>query len=657
MGCFFSSKKPVLPDSEGDETDFYKRYLPDRVLGEGEFGTVKLVHDLSDNKGTSKNKSNKYACKFLPKGSIFRDNTLYPPVERIVLQRECEILRTLAGKHHCLWMVGCFEGSNTLFIVTECCEGGEMIPHVSTHYAAAPSSALNQSSIQSLPLSEQSGGLTTDDVSRMSKQLLDAINHCFKNGVIHRDIKPENVMFTRAARGSPLRLIDFGSGTIDGMTREKNNNNTEATTVALHDGTELTRHTTFAGSAFYTSPEMFQRSYTARTDVWSVGATLYVLVAGYPTEKLQVAFNQLQSSRDTDPDARIAVLRSLPNMPLDLPESFFEMLAGALCYRHRKRTSAADLMNSEFANLHIHGNDGDNKGLSVARHSTYLAYGRYERSVTTLLATVLTTNQLGSLLCEIQTKLSSRKVEEEHFDNDEIEVDLEGGVEASTNPASSAEVLKSKAGKTKRATPAQHEEAANRGRLRVIPLRELKEILETQNHREVISMMDGLPDSSSYNNFAYHVSLLLQFFPNSTDGGDAIQGSKTEGRTGIKDDSVDNTVHRKFRWAMSSIVNRKSGADLKISNARDTGGLSSQNNEIKGESKGISGDEVGHLDVSGHGRDSVKELARAKAIAVAARGNTVHGNNVWDAIRRNRNATTARVSSAEQTELGSSSHM
>jgi len=654
MGCLFSSSKPVLPDSNGDETEFYKRYLPDHVLGKGEFGTVKLVHEIGGNNDNSNNKSDQYACKFLPKGSIFRDNTLYPPVDRITLQRECEILRTLAGKNHCLWMVGCFEGPNTLFIVTECCEGGEMIPHVSTYYAAATSSTLNQPSIQSLPPSEQSGGLTTDDVSRMSKQLLDAINHCFKNGVIHRDIKPENVMFSKAARGSSLRLIDFGSGTIDSMIREKKTNCTEATTVALHDGTELARHTTFAGSAFYTSPEMFQRSYTARTDVWSVGATLYVLVAGYPTEKLQVAFNKLQSSRDTDKDARIAVLRSLPNMPLDLPESFFEMLAGALCYRHRKRASAADLMNSEFANLHIHGNDGDNKELSVSHHSTYIAYGRYERSVTTLLATVLTTNQLGSLLCEIQTKLSSRKVEDEHYDNDEVEVDLEGEVETSTNPASSAEVLQT--GKTKRVTPAQHEEAANRGRLRVILLRELKEILETQNHLEVISMIDGLPGSSSYNNFAYHVSLLLQFFPNGADGGDAIQGSKTEGRT-FKDDSVDNTVHRKFRLAMSSFVSRKSGADSKSSNARNTGGLLSPNNEVKGECKGISGDGVGHLDVSGHGRDSVKELARAKAIAVASRGNTVHGNNVWDALRRNRNATTARVTSAEQTELGSSSHM
>ena len=79
-------------------------------------------------------------------------------------------------------------------------------------------------------------------------------------------------MFVSPEPGAELRLIDYGSGTnkvVEGM------------------------HTTFAGTPFYNSPEMFQKTYTSKTDVFSCGVLFYVLVAGYPSESLQKAFNIL----------------------------------------------------------------------------------------------------------------------------------------------------------------------------------------------------------------------------------------------------------------------------------------------------------------------------------------------------------------------------
>lgn len=78
-------------------------------------------------------------------------------------------------------------------------------------------------------VSKQEEDLRTDDVSRISFQLLSAVDHCAKHQVIHRDIKPENVMFSLPTPGSDMRLIDFGSGT---------------------DKVVEGNHTTFAGSAF-----------------------------------------------------------------------------------------------------------------------------------------------------------------------------------------------------------------------------------------------------------------------------------------------------------------------------------------------------------------------------------------------------------------------
>ena len=93
---------------------------------------------------------------------------------------------------------------------------------------------------------QETGGLRTEDVSRISYQLWSAVNHCAKHNVMHRDIKPENIMFSNLKKDSELRLIDFGSGTCDGPPAVKSGD-AEIDIVS--------RHRTFAGSAFYISPE------------------------------------------------------------------------------------------------------------------------------------------------------------------------------------------------------------------------------------------------------------------------------------------------------------------------------------------------------------------------------------------------------------------
>lgn len=215
-------------------------------------------------------------------------------------------------------------------------------------------------------------------------------------------------MFVSPQPGADLRLIDFGSGTnkvVEGL------------------------HTTFAGSAFYISPEMFQRTYSLKTDVWSVGVSLYVLVAGYPSECLQRAFNKLQSANRN--------LRDLPNLPDNMPDSFYDMLEGLLTYRHKKRKSAGELLTHEFVQFHktalsveqiamnaqemddVSALPGITKNYSmtrttsvslrgsVGRHTLFLDYQKYQRSLTTLLATLLNKKELMALLTVLGKFLSS----------------------------------------------------------------------------------------------------------------------------------------------------------------------------------------------------------------------------------------------------------
>lgn len=372
---------PIIDSPDGTEQDFHNRYLEDRVLGEGEFGVVKMVHDMKEQ---DESKST-LACKTLRKGVVFKDNTLYAPLKPEILLGEVQILRTLNGEHYCMALKGVYEAPRAIYVVTEFCAGGEMMEYIS----------------------KQEEDLRTDDVSRIAFQMLDAVNHCAVHNIIHRDIKPENIMFQYPTPGSDLRLIDFGSGTnrvVEGL------------------------HTTFAGSAFYISPEMFQRTYSQKTDVWSVGVTLYVLVAGYPADVLQKAFNKLQSSTRN--------LKDLPNLPDNMPDSFYDLLEGLLVYRHKKRKSAGECLSHEFVQFHRSAfsfeqiaaqaqqqlqdeerQNGNTKIAtkrtqsvslrgSVGRHSLFLDYQKYQRSLTTLLATLLDKKSLKELIAAIDAFLT-----------------------------------------------------------------------------------------------------------------------------------------------------------------------------------------------------------------------------------------------------------
>lgn len=224
------------------------------------------------------------------------------------------------------------------------------------------------------------------------------------------------VMFLMTNPKADLRLIDFGSGCIDKPQQKLKAVDREDVTEKDSDGSrrssgELDVHSTFAGTPFYLSPEMYQRMYTQKTDVWSVGVLLYVLVAGYPSEQLQTAFNILQKSKDRN-------LRELPGLPCDIPDSYYELLESLLTYRHKSRPSAGDLLSQEFVIFHkeimeesvsemvtapstrtkMRRTASISLRTSAVRHKQVLGFKSFECSLTTLLVTLLSSNDLKRLV-------------------------------------------------------------------------------------------------------------------------------------------------------------------------------------------------------------------------------------------------------------------
>lgn len=95
---------------------------------------------------------------------------------------------------------------------------------------------------------------------KLFQQILDAVKYAHSKGVIHRDLKPANIMVT--PEGKTL-IMDFGIAKITGSN------------VMTRTGARL-------GSPFYMSPEQVQglKTIDQRTDVYSLGITLYEMLAG-----------------------------------------------------------------------------------------------------------------------------------------------------------------------------------------------------------------------------------------------------------------------------------------------------------------------------------------------------------------------------------------
>jgi len=111
---------------------------------------------------------------------------------------------------------------------------------------------------------KRSGKLTEDEAVSIAGQIAMALQHAYANGLVHRDVKPENIMVT--ADGT-AKLLDLG------LARP-----------ADSEATRMTQSGMFVGSPYYASPEqaLAERDIDIRSDIYSLGATLYHMVTGRP---------------------------------------------------------------------------------------------------------------------------------------------------------------------------------------------------------------------------------------------------------------------------------------------------------------------------------------------------------------------------------------
>ena len=116
----------------------------------------------------------------------------------------------------------------------------------------------------------QGGTVSTRDALEIGLQVSRALGAAARQGLVHRDIKPANIMVEReddADDGFVVKVIDFG------LVRS----------VTGGESSASSEMGGFLGTPQYASPEQLQeRDLDSRSDIYSLGITLWYLLAGRP---------------------------------------------------------------------------------------------------------------------------------------------------------------------------------------------------------------------------------------------------------------------------------------------------------------------------------------------------------------------------------------
>ena len=168
-------------------------------------------------------------------------------------------------------------------------------------------------------LIDREGPLSVDDAVYYTRQVAEALQHAHERDVVHRDIKPSNLLVT--ANGH-VKLVDMG------LARSTSQDRSSA---------DLTASGVTLGTFDYISPEQARdpRDADVRSDLYSLGCTLYFMLTGEPPFPDGTALQKLLShGSQPPPDPR----RFRPELGDELIAIIMKLMAKKPADRYQKPT-------------------------------------------------------------------------------------------------------------------------------------------------------------------------------------------------------------------------------------------------------------------------------------------------------------------------------
>ena len=277
------SKYELIPINKTEINQYYSFIA---LLGKGAFGEVWEVEHTK--------LKQRRAIKIINKKSVKFDEEC-----KKQFQKEMQIL-TQIDHPNIVRIFEIFESNDTIYLVCELIKGKMLSKKMTNQNFSEP------------------------EIAILMSQILSALNYCHKKNIVHRDLKPDNIMFESNEKDAILKIIDFGQSSFF-ETNQK--------------------FTGFIGTPLFMSPELVsQEGFGVKTDIWSAGIILYILLRGqlpFITSSLQILFNQIKVTKFTKDTFKTSEWDKVSEIAKDL-------LSRMLTYNPKYRSSAEELLYHPF---------------------------------------------------------------------------------------------------------------------------------------------------------------------------------------------------------------------------------------------------------------------------------------------------------------------
>ena len=271
------------------KTDPFKDYKEIRPLGQGSFAKVLLVK----NNVTGMIR----AMKIIKKKKIMTSTSPSDGSSDLEILNEINILKQIDHPN----VVKIFEFYNSedaYYLITEYCEGGELFKIISDKKK-----------------------LTEIQCAYIMYQVLSAIKYCHKLKIMHRDLKPENILIYKHNKEKDyydVKICDFGTSQI------------------FKRGEWQSQP---CGSVYYVAPEVINKKYNSKCDLWSVGVIMFMLLS-----------NKAPFGGKNDRDILRNVISGSYNKGFlqNCSETTLDLISKLLNKDYKTRINADQAMNHEF---------------------------------------------------------------------------------------------------------------------------------------------------------------------------------------------------------------------------------------------------------------------------------------------------------------------
>jgi serine/threonine protein kinase len=216
------------------------------------------------------------------------------------LRREAATLAQLRHRHivpvysfgehegYCYYVMQFVDGVNLGWLIQRLRQNAEAVRLAEIHQAAAGDIRLYASTAE--PSQKLLARDSWNSFAKMAIQVASALAHAHERGVLHNDIKPGNLLLNTEGR---VVVTDFGVGL---------NPNPEQGQSAL-------------GTLRYMAPERLTGQCDVRSDIYSLGATLYELVSQTPMYPMTDRRELMQQVRNAQP---LPLVELAPHIPPEL---------------------------------------------------------------------------------------------------------------------------------------------------------------------------------------------------------------------------------------------------------------------------------------------------------------------------------------------------